>query len=690
MADYQSRNTNAASTLPSNKDEKEDLAWIMCVLMMATRQLALINKTGQVNFEINGICRMFIDWIRNMIQSHFASFFSSMLLLSYDRVIAGYLTRQVATTFMSTCARHYSESASVPEANANALKDMETSPITLQSCNLAICNAITHLVDTNLILVNQLIRDKLRTPVVSMEFMKSILIGESIDMGSPFYDQVFTWVSQMVQNRQHEAECIQGYIAVAKLGTQEDYNSKEAYLESYFGVAKNNFYTYSTAIRECCGKTFDLTSFLNMDASMLDFSRFIGRLGVGGDGLILARQQQQAGNDHGRSTYMFVQSGQPAQGAERVGASRAWVSLMQHLLVTSIQGNQDLHADNIFTFGANLTEFIFSHCAPVQSAPAGSMVLESYSHINEDVLPLQMTVASRPEYFVRTINDHGALEAGLTSELPAIIGAHPPEDVMHLGSWIQLYMIIHNGASPTEFRGFPVYNGRPPELVMDRRYPIECPNQTMRGTIILQSAGAARIVVGNCDTNTWEHPMTVPLSEWWDALCARQLMVAPLVFRHHAAFRPTNDRECVPWVAINYEDDDRQFLSQMGMYTLAREAGTTTTVTYSEAHDRMLPIGTHLLVRSTAVRHFGVSSHTEWLMGCLRYPDSPTEEEGSDANQHSIYVSVKVKGQPGTEMTVKVVYVNILDCRMIKDTVSYAQEATQEDIMALMRPGASQ
>ena len=68
MADYQSRNTNAASTLPSNKDDKEDLAWIMCVLMMATRQLALINKTGQVSFEINGICRMFIDWIRNMIQ----------------------------------------------------------------------------------------------------------------------------------------------------------------------------------------------------------------------------------------------------------------------------------------------------------------------------------------------------------------------------------------------------------------------------------------------------------------------------------------------------------------------------------------------------------------------------------------------------------------------------------------------
>ena len=54
---------------------------------------------------------------------------------------------------------------------------------------------------------------------------------------------------------------------MSKLGTQEDYNSKEAYLESLFLVAKSNFYTYLTAIKECCGKTFDLTGFLNMDAS---------------------------------------------------------------------------------------------------------------------------------------------------------------------------------------------------------------------------------------------------------------------------------------------------------------------------------------------------------------------------------------------------------------------------------------
>jgi hypothetical protein len=32
----------------------------MCLLMMATRQLALVNKTGQVNFEIHVLCRTFV------------------------------------------------------------------------------------------------------------------------------------------------------------------------------------------------------------------------------------------------------------------------------------------------------------------------------------------------------------------------------------------------------------------------------------------------------------------------------------------------------------------------------------------------------------------------------------------------------------------------------------------------------
>ena len=723
ISDYQSSNTNAASTMPSSKEEREDLAWIMCVLLMATRQLALINKTGQVNFEINIICRTFIEWLRNMIQSHFMPFFSSMLLLSYDRVIAGYLTRQVATTFMATCARHYAESESMTEANPRVLMDMETAPITLQTCNLAICNAITHLVDTNLLLVNQIIRDKLKTPVVSPEFMVSMIEGDAIDTDSPYYDLVFSWLSQMVQGRQNEAECIMGYVAVPKLGTHEDYNSKEAYLESYFGVAKNNYYTYLTAVKECCSKTFDLTDFLSIDGQMLDFTRFISRMGVGGDGIVMINYQQQTNlptfTESHRSTFLFSQIGgqqqqhhqqnAPAQqdaamaaNQQRNAMTKCWVNIIQHLLITAIQGNHELHADNMFVFGAKLTEFILSRCAPIQSLPAGHMALESFRHTQEEVLPHTSSCSRRPEYFVRTIKDHGALELGRTNELPAVIGAHPPEDAMHLGAWIQLYTILHSGELPSEFHGFDGYNGRPPELVLGRRYPlVSCdPEADCVGTILLDPAGQVFMTIGTDESDEWVAQPPAPLDQWWETLNRLRLMVAPLIFRRHAAFRTEGAEDSPPWVAINYLNEGRQFLSKNGKYTLSRgQQGDDEQieVTFSEAHRRLLPIGTHMLVKTEDIRHFGFSSASDWILGSLRYPDNPTQDELSDANQHSVYLTIRIKVPPGADLHVKVVHVPPTSCRVLILNASggvssanppHAVEAIDQAIVSLMGPRA--
>jgi hypothetical protein len=387
----------------------------MCVLMMATRQLALLNKTGQVDFEINSVCKSFTEWVRTMVHTHFQSFFGGSLFLSYDRVIAGFTSRQIATTFMSTCARHVSECSSMTEANTQTLLDMETAPLTLHSCNLAICNALTHLVDSNLIIVNQIIREKLETPVLPPMFLFSIFGEEQLDTSTSYYEELFSWLSHIVQSRQNDAEFVAGYVSVSKLGTTEDYASKEGYLESYFGVAKNNFFTYLTAVRECATKTFDLSGFLCMERSMLDFGRFISRLGVGGDGIHNGGGQQQQGNgnpfgDVHRSTYIFTHAGggvgdaaggangnnnnapQP-QGQARsmaAGPTRAWVNIIQHLLVTSVQGRSELHADNMFTFGANLTELIFSRCAPIQTVPSHFIVYENYRHFNEEVLPMRI------------------------------------------------------------------------------------------------------------------------------------------------------------------------------------------------------------------------------------------------------------------------------------------------------------
>ena len=658
ISDYQSSNTNAASTMPGTREDREDLAWIMCVLLMATRQLALVNKTGQVNFEINIICRMFVEWIRNIIQQHFMPFFSAMLFLSYDRVIAGYLTRQVATTFMATCARHYAESGSVADANAAILLDMESAPVTLQTCNLAICNAVTHMVDTNLILVNQIIRDRLQTPVVPIQFLVDVLSDGPLDMSSNHYEQVFSWLSQAVQNRNNDAECVMGYISVAKLGTVEDYSSKEAFLESNFGVAKNNYYTYLTAIRECCSKTFDLSNFLSMDLPMLDFTRFMSRMGVGGDGMLQGYQQQSPVIEGCRSTYLFTQAAQDnAAQQPRAGIGRSWVSIIQHLLVTSIQGTKDLHADNMFLFGANLTEFILSRCAPVQSIPAGVAIYESYVHVHEEVVPLHSAVGPRPEYFVRTINDHCAMENGEASELPAVLGPHPPEDVMHLGSWIQLHTILHSGNKPSLFEYLPDYNGRPPELVMDRRYPLL--GAQKMGTILLNALGTAHVTLSE-DEDEWEPLPPIDIKGWWAFLCDRQLMVAPLVFRHNAVFRP-DQPDAPPWVSMRFQDSG-QFLSDTGEYLLGRSEGETEAVPFLEAHSRLLPLGAHVLLRREALRPHNLTCGADWIVGCLRYPETVDQESA-----HKVFALVRLVETQQRPNNVAVVGVAPDDCRIPSD-----------------------
>jgi len=733
IADYQASNTNASSTLPTEKKGREDLAWTMCVLQMATRQLALLNKTGQVDFEINVVCRSFTEWIRNIVQIHFQSFFGATLFLSYDRAIAGYVTRQVATTFMATCARHYSECESVTDANTRTLLDMETAPLTVMSTNLAICNGLTHLVDTNLIMVNQIIRERLGTPVLSTEFLTSLFDETSeINMSGGPFEEIFGWVSQVVQCRDG-CEYSMGYIAIPKLGLPEDYNSKESYLESYYGIAKGHYFTYNMAVRECSAKTFDLSGFLNMETSMLDYCRFLSRLGVSFEGLIA--HQQNVNNpfmEVYRSTYIFIQSAgsggpdgaqgganpggggnnnnnnnnnnqqqqnaapqqqQAAQAAPQrsAGMGKCWVNMIQHLLVTAIQGRSELHADNMFSFGANLTEFILSRCAPVQSVPAQQLVYESYRHVNDDVLPLRTLVsAKRPEYFVRTINDHGALEYGLATELPAMLGPHPLEDVMHLGSWIQLYTILNAGAKPTRFECLPEYNGRPPELVCGRNYPLISENSGITGTLCLGPegrTGAFRMVISTLQPSSgaWQHEIQplMDIREWVrHVIVLGKFMVAPLVFRRHAVFRNYNDPAGIPYVAVNFStacirDDNsypqfprhenvgaiRQFLGYNGEYVLAQGRARHENIHFTDAHERLLPLGTFIILEKQAIYQFGISCSKAWLKGSLRYPEDAEPDE--DSHQYHIYVAVRVKTRTG-DFIVRVIHAQAENCRIME------------------------
>ena len=781
LTEYSSCNTNAASTLPPEKRDREDLAWSTCMLGIAARQLALLNKTGQVDFEINIVCRTFSEWMRNMVSMFFSSFFGGALFLSYDRVIAGFITRQIATTFLTTCARHICTTDNLTDANTRTLLDMECAPLTLQSCNLAIANALTHLVDTNLLMVNQLIRDKLNTPILPPSFLVDILGTTPVGLGMPHFDQVFGWLGQMMQYRQNngEIEFNSGYVSIAKFGTAQDYATKEGYLESYYGMTKNNVFTYTTAIRECASKVFDLSGFINMEdgCGMTDFGRFVSRIGVGHDSNAPDKNGQPAAPaapppppqpihpafETYRNTYVFTQNagdhnsaigntapnapagGQPPQGGNRPSIGRTWVSLIQHLLVTSLQGECELHADNMFTFGANLTEFILNRCAPTQTTPAQAMVYESFRHIDNDVVPLRLRTGFRPQYFVRSINDTSAINLGIGSELPALLGAHPIEDVMHLGGWIQLATILNNGTKPSSFYTLPTYNGRPPELVRGRNYPLlGLPGSGVRGSVCLcpDNRMCARIVVftpedervaapeamdEDEDSGPWKVYMP-KIEEWYQTLEKLKVMVAPLVFRRFAVFSDSSIRDRLfvsstenvmdpprdydealhPVLHHGMDEEDRvelgvmeeeqyqqrideQFLDHQGYYTLLHSEEVFHRVTFEEAHSRLLEIGTFIVVEVDALRAFGFNCNRRFVRASIRYPD-----EGEIANNifdssgvYNIFFAVKTRERNNSgNIRIRILHAKASSCMLLdSDEARRCAADTCTEIFAVAMAG---
>jgi hypothetical protein len=314
--------------------------------------------------------------------------------------------------------------------------------------------------------------------------------------------------------------------------------------------------------------------------------------------------------------------------------------------------------------------------------------------------------ASRPEYFVRTIKDSGALERGASSELPAILGPHPIEDVMHLGSWIQLYTILHCGGKPTEFQCFPDYNGRPPELVCGRTYPLLGVNPDHRGTICLGPDGrsdAARITLGS-EHGPWRVELLFDIEKWFDRVRELNMMVAPLVFRHYAAFRDSARPNGPPLVAVDFMPDvftdsnaaqypvdihdpipvTRQFLNHRGMYTLASSRASVSEVPFVDAHERLLPIGTFMLVEAASIHQFGLGSQKRWIRGSLRYPDEDIEEDAGDDSQLRVYVTLRIRTRPGEEQEVRVVYVSPQHCRIFADArmteSDYTIDATRQNI----------
>jgi len=119
-----------------------------------------------------------------------------------------------------------------------------------------------------------------------------------------------------------------------------------------------------------------------------------------------------------------------------------------------------------------------------------------------------------------------------------------------------------------------------------------------------------------------------------------------------------------------------QFLTPNGKYLLAKTNEAQIEMPFTEAHRRLVPLGSFMLVKTRALSHFGLNGPKKWVRGSLRYP----EDDHTDDNALCVYVTVVVKTRPGTEMDIRVVHVPPEQCLILENSGVRDQDFTTEVI----------
>jgi hypothetical protein len=122
-----------------------------------------------------------------------------------------------------------------------------------------------------------------------------------------------------------------------------------------------------------------------------------------------------------------------------------------------------------------------------------------------------------------------------------------------------------------------------------------------------------------------------------------------------------------------------QFLSHTGNYVLARTRGVHSAVHFTEAHDRLVPLGAFVLIRASAIAHFGIGCLKFWIRGSLRYPDDAVS--GAIESQFHAYAAVRVKTK-NSQVVVRVVHAHIEDYRIMEGSRVVASAISAEGFTA--------
>lgn len=329
-------------------------------------------------------------------------------------------------------------------------------------------------------------------------------------------------------------------------------------------------------------------------------------------------------------------------------------SYTQVLIMASLLGPVELHADNSIALGKSLFQLVASRTLPQQAVPTRSLMCETFTYSYGEVAADAVKVPCKRDYFFRPRICFGAWRYGKIKELNCLVGAHPLEDVIHIHAWVQLHL-MHMGHLPPHFYFMPGVVPRSPELVPGRAYPY-LGEASETGVICVSPGGMNFAFIRPYNKNA----LCMDLECW--QLFARdfKIQVAPLIHRRGAVVKtddalrvlvpqqPERNFEWTRWddeyektVHPGMQEDD-VYLNYDGEYALT--GGQT--IPWDEAHRCLVALGTHVLVEKERVQailkpDMGVrmprGAHTH-LEGWIRYPESCDAQGDLD----SIFVAFRV------------------------------------------------
>ena len=430
-----------------------------------------MNKTDATMWEISKSVREYMDWFKTRAFS-LTGLYGQSLDQSNDRILKGYIARAVAACFICTATCQLDKYIDFKSACIQTLHCMESSALSLYWANMALLNGITHLVDSGLCLVNQMLRFKAKSPVVRVNFLVSVLDNnQRINTQCADYHTLRAYLQAVANTNNSGEEGLAGsYVFVDGVGSNADYAQIEHYLQKYFGLNHNSWYTVYKAWSECANKVIDFTNFLDLQETMLDVRNLYSRMSVP------YREEwfhAPGGVWNAGHRFLVCVVDQPSGNDKTLPSSigKVWVHITQHLLVNALIGDVHLHSDNTVEMGKNLFALITATIAPQQVIPTMGLVSEVFQFRNEEVADDMVEVTCHRDYFLRGRKCANAWRKGRITELACTMGPHPLEDVIHIHAWMQKH-IEHCGRPPSQFYIMPARHMRHAELVPDRVYPV--------------------------------------------------------------------------------------------------------------------------------------------------------------------------------------------------------------------------